>query len=411
MQDLNNKVTGGSLTADEWNEVPSELQNPIVASGQSLSSGDLNQLGKAIAAYAGGGDYYTDNGSANVITLLVIGTFQSPPAYRDGLRARFIAGNSNSGAVTIQWPGLGVIALRDQNDVALVTGDIVAGVEYEATYRVSTGRAIIQKPSALTNELPRNFIDGFTLSNNALDATNDLDIAAGACKNSANDVDFELSSALGKRIDAAWAEGGTPGATAGGFPSGLSGGVPVNGTWYRVFAIWRPTGQIDAGFDTSSNAANLLADATNYTKYRQVGWIYYTSSAIKKFQQSGERFLWVTMTRDGNNINSSAGAALTVTAPAGTLGIFNCRQDFLVNNNNIYFLLSSLDADNVTPSASIFHSRGFNASNVWANSDLGRAEVLVNSSNQIRHRAIQDGAGTPTAHVWTLGWTDSRGRQ
>ena len=50
MEDLNDKVLGGNLPAIEWNQVPSEIQNVIENLGISLSNGDLNQLGKAIAA-------------------------------------------------------------------------------------------------------------------------------------------------------------------------------------------------------------------------------------------------------------------------------------------------------------------------------------------------------------------------
>jgi len=52
MQDLNDKVKGSSLTATEWNEVPSEIQQAITDSGQTLSSGDLTQLSKAIGGYS-----------------------------------------------------------------------------------------------------------------------------------------------------------------------------------------------------------------------------------------------------------------------------------------------------------------------------------------------------------------------
>ena len=63
MQDLNDKLTGQSLTAAEWNQMPSELQNIITAFGQGLSSIDLNQLGKSIAGYAANGNFFTDSGS------------------------------------------------------------------------------------------------------------------------------------------------------------------------------------------------------------------------------------------------------------------------------------------------------------------------------------------------------------
>src|SRR5512139_1845356 len=100
MQDLNDKVTGNSLSADEWNQVPSEIQNVIESLGIALSGVDLNQLGKAIAGYAGNGDFYTDSGVANAYVLSPIGLKKSPHAYVDGLRIRFRVGNSNTGPST-----------------------------------------------------------------------------------------------------------------------------------------------------------------------------------------------------------------------------------------------------------------------------------------------------------------------
>jgi len=411
MQDLNGKVTGGSLTADEWNEVPSELQNPIVATGQSLSGGDLNQVGKAIAAYAAAGDFYTDNGSVNVITLLVVGTYQSPPAYRDGMRFRFIAGNTNTGATTIQAPSLGVISLRDQFDVALVAGDIIAGNEYEATYRVSTGRATINKASALTNELPRNYIDGLILSNGT-DAVNDINIAAGTCKSSGNDTDFILATALGKRSDAVWAEGGTTGTPLGGFPSGLSGGVPVNDTWYRIFAIWRPTGQIDAGFDTSTNAANLLADATNYTKYRQIGWIRYGTATIVPFRQVGDNFRISELSFNYTDASPAVDTTFTRTALAPPSTIANILQTAVWTGGNRPDFWIGADTD--TP-PSLVAGNGYGVYSCYVGSIItssGELSIPLNSASEYLYRYTTVG-GNMTGTVWgkTLGWTDTRGKQ
>jgi len=52
MKDLNDKATGSTLTASEFNEIPSEIQQAITDSGQTLSSGDLTQLSKAIGGYS-----------------------------------------------------------------------------------------------------------------------------------------------------------------------------------------------------------------------------------------------------------------------------------------------------------------------------------------------------------------------
>ena len=48
MQDLNDKIKGNKLTASEWSEVASEIQNVITQSGQTLSSSDLSQLRKSL---------------------------------------------------------------------------------------------------------------------------------------------------------------------------------------------------------------------------------------------------------------------------------------------------------------------------------------------------------------------------
>ena len=124
MQDLNDKITGNELTAAEWNEVPSEIQNAIEASGQALSSGDLTQLRKAtnlvlsnIAALravtsgagtvtingytddgdGGGGDFYWDSASTDTDNG---GTIIKATAITTGRWIRLY-----SGAVNVKWFG------------------------------------------------------------------------------------------------------------------------------------------------------------------------------------------------------------------------------------------------------------------------------------------------------------------
>lgn len=108
MRDLNDKTTGNSLTADEWNDIPSEIQNVIEATEQTLSGADLNQLGKGIAQYAGNGDFYTDSGAADIYVLSVTDSKQAPQAYKDGMRCRWRPDNVNTGASTVNVAGLGV---------------------------------------------------------------------------------------------------------------------------------------------------------------------------------------------------------------------------------------------------------------------------------------------------------------
>lgn len=139
MQDLNDKITGGSLTAAEWNEVPSEIQNVIEGLGLALTSSDLNQLGKSIAGYAANGDFYTDSGAADSYVLTAIGSKQSPTAYTDGFSAVFRAGNTNTGASTVNVATLGVKnVFRDGS--AVVAGDITIGEIVELVFSSANDR-------------------------------------------------------------------------------------------------------------------------------------------------------------------------------------------------------------------------------------------------------------------------------
>lgn len=101
---------------------------------------------------------------------------------------------------------------------------------------------------------------------NDTDSDHDIKIPAGSftlTDGSGNYKLFTNSSDLTKQIDANWSSGDD----SGGFPSGLS--LSAN-TMYYMFLIGKDDGTIDAGFDTSSSAANLLSDATGYTWYGKV---------------------------------------------------------------------------------------------------------------------------------------------
>ena len=128
-------------------------------------------------------------------------------------------------------------------------------------------------PNTMTTLYQPGFINGLQLANGT-DATNDIDIAAGACVDSSDAVNMVLSSVFTKQIDANWAVG----SAAGGFPSGLT---LTDDTWYHVFLIRRSdTGVVDGGFDTSLTAANLLTDASDYDSYRRIGSIRRETAAV-----------------------------------------------------------------------------------------------------------------------------------
>ena len=150
MLDLNDKVTGGSLSASEWNQVPSEIQNVIEDTGQVLSGGDLSQLGKGIANYSANGYFYTDSGAADAHVLSVIGIKQAPTAYADGFTAVFRAGNDNTGATTVNVETLGVKNIF-YDGAALVGGEIVSGDLISIVYDNANGRFDLASKLQLEN--------------------------------------------------------------------------------------------------------------------------------------------------------------------------------------------------------------------------------------------------------------------
>lgn len=133
MEDLNDKAVDGTLPAGEWNQVPSEIQNVIEGLGITLTNADLNQLGKAISGYVANGTFYTDSGAADTYVLAQIGSKQAVPAYTNGMIARFLPVNANTGASTVNVSGLGVKAI-EKSGGALVAGDIAAGDSIEMWY-------------------------------------------------------------------------------------------------------------------------------------------------------------------------------------------------------------------------------------------------------------------------------------
>ncbi len=140
MQDLTGKITGSTLTAAEWNQLPEEVQNVITAAGIALSSGDVNQLGKAVAAYSSAAEYFVDSGAADVYVVARTGAIHPWPSYVDGVAAVFKVGNTNTGASTINVSTLGVKSITNPDGSALIAGALVAGTYAKIRYVLASDR-------------------------------------------------------------------------------------------------------------------------------------------------------------------------------------------------------------------------------------------------------------------------------
>ena len=166
--------------AEDLNGFKAENNNLISGAGQGLSTADNQQTNKAVAHYAGGGDFYVDSGAVNAYDLAAGGSRIAPPAYFAGMRIRFIPGTDNAGASTVDVAGLGAKAIKlpFYPDTALLAGDISGLVE---AYYDGTDFVLLSAPQGQQVEWGLPELVGSTLSvaigAPAITALNSTDIA------------------------------------------------------------------------------------------------------------------------------------------------------------------------------------------------------------------------------------------
>ena len=193
MQTLNNKSTGDTLTADEWNEVPSEIQNAITSAGIPLSALDLRQLVQAISNYAATGAFYADAGFANDYILDQHLTFEPITEYLDGMRFSFFATNVNTlTACTIDINGVGERGLFREPGTATVpdVGDVDGFMEIQ--YDGGTDSFGITSNKIVKNaDIADNAITLSKMANNSVDTNELVADAVTLAKMASNSVDTD----------------------------------------------------------------------------------------------------------------------------------------------------------------------------------------------------------------------------
>ena len=164
-----------TLSAAEFNaSIMQELENTVTNAGITLDGAagpDTNDemLGEAVTRTAQGAMSYTDGGAADAYVLTAQGGFVQPSAYTAPMLVLFQAGNTNTGASTVNVAGVGVTDLKDKDGTALAAGAIVADSYYIAKYdlagtefRVVIGQAA-SDASGITLGTPINTTSGTSI--------------------------------------------------------------------------------------------------------------------------------------------------------------------------------------------------------------------------------------------------------
>ena len=172
------QVNGVTCLQDvEFNSLAQENENLVTSSGQVLSGLDDFQISKAVAIYAGGGDFYTDSGVTNAYVLSPLAARLSPPSYEDGMRVRFRTANANTGASTVDVNSNGVKSIFDFDGITpLLAGRIPADRDITLSFDATNDCFRLIAVATITgnvNSYFRTFVQG-DLAGNLLAVTHSL---------------------------------------------------------------------------------------------------------------------------------------------------------------------------------------------------------------------------------------------
>jgi len=256
--------------------------------------------------------------------------------------------------------------------------------------------------TGLGGNLPRGYLSGLTLSNGT-DADHDIDIAVGEAKDSGNTTDLSLSSIMTKQIDATWSSGTGAG--------GMASGVTLSAdTWYHVYLVELDAGGTDAGFDTSTTAANLVATSGIASAYRRIGSVLTDSSSnILGFTQFEDEFIFDTQVTNVNAVALGTSRVLqTVTTPLGfeTRAILGIIARVINSNFNIQFTITHPNVTDTAPLPENSNNAGENTGGDQGTWAAGTHIVRTNTSSQVAFRQSFNG----TDYINTNGYYDPRGR-
>ena len=154
MQDFGTKADdtagpSGQLSAAEFNNLATELENAVLRSGQALNGGLVTQLAISLFLHGVKAQTFQDSGAVNAYVATPVsgsGGVLLPADYTnmDGMIVLFKASNANTGASTLnvgQTTGtlLGTKAIVDQAGAALTSGAIAAANYIQLRYDASIG--------------------------------------------------------------------------------------------------------------------------------------------------------------------------------------------------------------------------------------------------------------------------------
>tara|TARA_R110002110_G_scaffold37601_2_gene124026 strand:- start:4734 stop:5798 length:1065 start_codon:yes stop_codon:yes gene_type:complete len=277
--------------------------------------------------------------------------------------------------------------------------------------RVTTGNTrvltIPDQDMTLEPRFDRQFLSGLTISNNATDATNDIDIATGVAASDDNTAPLPLINlaVLTKRLDAAWAVGTGNG--------GLDTGT-IGNSIYHVWLIKRSdTGVVDALFSLSSTSPTMPA---SYDLKRRVGAIIRATGAILPFIQYGDYFYRSVPVQTVNTTNPGTSAVVVVNQNipnppvSGQIrAIMSVQLTSSITATSYAGLVTATGQADTAPSTTLNNVVLRTGPSAGAYQSITNLEIPIDTSSQFRYRLSTSDVSV-TISVITHGWVDTRGK-
>lgn len=249
--------------------------------------------------------------------------------------------------------------------------------------------------------LGRSAIAGWTWAVNGSDASNDIDIAAGAGVDSTGVAWLKGAAMAGKRIDASWSAGAA---------GGLLDTGAVGNSDYWLHAIRKDSdGSVDYLASLSRTAPTLPG---GYTYFRPFGFVKRSAGAnvawdVYEVEGGGVVFLWRAPTLDVNLLNSLADAR-TLSVAKVPLGIVvRAILDVVVSDAAAAFAVRVCDPAETDAQPTVTVAPLAQLGLTAAGTATQQVVVTTNTSGQIAWRA--NGPATmDVARFQTNGWMWSR---
>lgn len=238
---------------------------------------------------------------------------------------------------------------------------------------------------------PPMWFSGFTIVNNTSDLVNDIDIAAGTCRDESDTIDIRTTSTVTKRLDAVWAAGTNAG--------GLDTGTAAAST-YHIYVIMKADLTTDFLFTATYGSPTM---PSGFVYKRRVASIVRSATTIRRIFQNGDWFMMWTPIGDhtgaSNSANQSFNLLLAPAVPTGMKHMTSLMMNF--SNNAIACNAAMYDPDASATAATLNAS----APNIGF---LSHHMIMTNTLSQLSITSGVQAGGTYSYTGSVLGYLDNR---